>query len=170
MNIFRVLSLLCIVGAVGTTAFGANAAQTKISKPPAMSVPLTSEELYKLYNNRSWIWKDGAGYFAAKQRKFKAWTGEGSGSYGLGRWFVTEPGKLCFKAVWYAKAGSASALTCFSHRKKGNVIFQKREPDGDWYAFKTTPANADNEYRKIQPGDYVTARYNRMRAKLSPNR
>lgn len=169
MTILRTLSLLCIAGAVGTCAFGANAAQSKMTKPPAMSVPLTSEQLFKLYNNRSWIWKDGAGYFAVKQRVFKAWTREGTGSYGLGHWFVTDPGKLCFKAVWYAKTGNAPALTCFSHRKKGNVIFQKREPDGEWYPFKTTPVNVNDEYRKVQPGDYVTARYNRTRAKLSPS-
>jgi len=166
MTIFRTLSVICIFGVIGTCAFSANAAQNKNTKPPAMSVPLASEELFKLYNNRSWIWKDGAGYFAAKQREFKAWTGEGKGSYGYGHWFVTDPGKLCFKAMWYAKTGKAPALTCFSHRKKGNVVFQKREPDGDWYSFKTVPAKTGDEYQKVRHGDYVTARYNRVREQL----
>jgi hypothetical protein len=168
MKKIRRLSLLCtIIAATGAVAFDADAAQTKMTKPPAMSEPLTSNELVKLYGNRSWIWKDGAGYFAVKQREFRAWTGEGSGSYGAGRWFVTDPGKLCFKAIWYAKTGKADALTCFSHRKKGNTIFQKREPDGEWYAFKTSPAGSGDEYRKVQPGDYATARFDRMRAKFS---
>jgi hypothetical protein len=165
---FRALLLLgAIVAAASSISFGADAAQSKTTKPPADSLPLTSEELFKLYNNRSWIWKDGAGYFAVRQRQFSAWTGEKKGSYGLGRWFLTEPGKLCFRAIWYADTGKASALTCFSHRQKGNVIFQKREPDGDWYPFKTVPARRGDEYRNVRPGDYVTARFNRMRAKLS---
>ena len=155
MTMFRAISLLCIVGVVGTFAHPASAAQRKPSIPPAMSEPLSSQELFNLYSNRSWIWKDGAGYFANRQREFKSWTADGGGSYGLGRWFITDPGKLCFKAVWHAKGGSAPALTCFSHRKKGNAVFQKREPDGDWYQFKTTPARVDDEYRKVRPGDYV---------------
>ncbi|HMF66593.1 MAG TPA: DUF995 domain-containing protein [Phyllobacterium sp.] len=172
MKKFRTLPLLCtIIAAMGAGALDADAAQSKskMAKPPAMSEPLTSNELVKLYGNRSWIWKDGAGYFAVKQREFKAWTGEGAGSYGVGHWFVTDPGKLCFKAVWYAKTGKASALTCFSHRKKGNIIFQKREPDGDWYPFKTSPARTGDEYRKVQPGDYATGRVDRMRTKFSQN-
>ena len=167
MSTFRVLSLLCILGAVATFALGSSEAQSKPSKPPAMSDPLTSQELYNLYSNRSWIWKAGAGYFANRQREFKSWTADGGGSYGLGRWFITDPGKLCFRAVWYAKSGNAPALTCFSHRKKGNAVFQKREPDGDWYQFKTTPTRADDEYRKIRSGDYVTARMNRMKTRIS---
>ncbi len=168
MTGFRTLMLLgAIAGAVSTLSSGAEAAQSKMTKPPVNSTPLTSEELFKLYNNRSWIWKEGAGYFAVKQRQFNAWTAEGKGSYGLGHWFLTDPGKLCFKATWYAKAGNAIALTCFSHRKKGNVVFQKREPEGEWYAFKTAPASLSDEYRKVRPGDYVTARFNRVRTRLS---
>ncbi|MCX8279134.1 DUF995 domain-containing protein [Phyllobacterium sp. 0TCS1.6C] len=169
MRKFKTLSLLCMLtAATGAITVDAHAAQTKMAKLPAMSEPLTSNELVKLYGNRSWIWKDGAGYFSVKRREFKAWTGEGAGSYGIGHWFVTGPGKLCFKAMWYAKAGNADALTCFSHRRKGRTILQKREPDGDWYAFKTSPAAAGDEYRKIQPGDYATSRLVRLRAKLSP--
>ncbi|MDL2410498.1 DUF995 domain-containing protein [Rhizobium calliandrae] len=167
MTVFRTLILSCILGAISTGAFAANAIPSTTSRPPAKSVPLTAEEVFQLYYNRTWIWKDGAGYFAAKRRDFRAWSGEGTGSYGVGHWFVTDPGKLCFKATWYAKTGNAPALTCFSHRRRGNVIFQKREPNGDWYPFKTTPAKVDDEYSKIRPGDYATAGYNRMRIKLS---
>lgn len=168
MSGFRRLMLLgAIVGAVGALSAGAEAAQSKASKPPAQSTSLTNEELFQLYINRSWIWKEGAGYFAVKQRRFTAWTGEGKGGYGLGHWFLTGPGKLCFKAMWYAEAGNAPALTCFSHRKMGNIVLQKREPDGEWYPFKTAPARLSDEYRKVRPGDYVTARYERTRKKLS---
>jgi hypothetical protein len=170
MTVFRALSLLFILGAIGTSAFAATASQNKTTKPPAMSVPLTTQRVSQLYSDRTWIWKNGAGYFAVKQRAFKAWSGEGTGSYGVGHWSVTAPGKLCFRATWYAKTGKALALTCFSHRKKGNVIFQKREPDGDWYPFKTIPAKVDDEYQKLRSGDYATAGYNRMRVKLKQGR
>ncbi|MDL2398742.1 DUF995 domain-containing protein [Rhizobium mayense] len=167
MTAFRTLLLLCIFGAISTSAIAANTVHGTMSKPPAKSVQMTAEEVFQLYYNRTWIWKNGAGYFAAKQRDFRAWSGEGTGSVGVGHWFTTDTGKLCFRATWYAQTGSAPALTCFSHRKRGNVIFQKREPDGDWYAFKTTPAKADDEYLKVRPGDHATAGYKRMRLKLS---
>ncbi|MEK1887891.1 MAG: DUF995 domain-containing protein [Phyllobacterium sp.] len=167
MKIFRALSLLSILAVVTTFAFEASAAQSKAAQPLAASVPLTSQELYKLYGNRSWIWKAGAGYFAVKQRAFTAWSADGGGSYGLGHWFITEPGKVCFKAVWYAKSGDAPALTCFSHRKRGNVTYQKREPGGNWYPFKSTPARKDDEYNKFRSGDYVASGLKRMRAKIS---
>ena len=62
--------------------------------------PLTAKELFQLYQGRSWIWED-AGYFSPKQRRFTAATGNGT-YYGEGRWFVTNPGKLCRKATWTA--------------------------------------------------------------------
>jgi hypothetical protein len=172
MNKIRMLILLTAIAgtmsaAVAEAATPSKAAPSKAAAPPAMSKPLSSDEVYKLYANRSWIWKTGAGYFAVKKREFTAWTADGAGSYGLGHWFITDPGKLCFQATWYAKTGKAPALTCFSHRKKRNVVFQKREPDGEWYAFKTVPAKASDEYKNMKRGDYVTHQYNRMRKKLA---
>ncbi|MDQ0323389.1 hypothetical protein QO002_005595 [Pararhizobium capsulatum DSM 1112] len=176
MNRIRMLFLFAaIAGTMSVTVAEAAtprkaATSTKIAAPPAMSNPLSSDEVYKLYANRSWIWKTGAGYFAVKMRGFTAWTGDKGGSYGVGHWFVTAAGKLCFQATWYANSGKAPALTCFSHRRKGNVVFQKREPDGEWYAFKTVPAKPSDEYNKIKRGDYVTSRYNHMRKKLASAR
>jgi hypothetical protein len=169
MTKFRALLMMCAIsGFVGAGAINADAAQPKTSGAAQSAAPLTTDELVKLYHGRSWLWKDGAGYFSAKQRRFTAWSREsGSPSYADGRWFVTNPGKLCFKAKWHAREGAASALTCFSHRKKGRVVFQKREPDGEWYVFKTTPARTRDEYGKIRPGNYVSARLKRIEARLS---
>ncbi|SFU20379.1 DUF995 domain-containing protein [Mesorhizobium sp. YR577] len=146
----------------------AAAAPSKDSVAAQSAEPLSTQEVYRLYANRSWMWKDGSGYFPAKERRFVASTGNGSkGSYAVGRWFITDPGKLCFDAKWYAKDGASSALTCFSHREKNGVVFQKREPDGDWYVFKHARAQAGDEYRKLRLGNYVDARFKRVEARLS---
>ncbi|TIS57088.1 DUF995 domain-containing protein [Mesorhizobium sp.] len=164
----KLLALVAIGSCVGVGSFDAAAAQSKVGNVAKAATPLTTEELFRLYSNRSWLWKDGAGYFPSKQRRFTAVTGRGSaGSYGVGRWFLTDPGKLCFKATWHAKSGAAPALTCFSHRKKDGVVFQKREPDGEWYAFKNAPMKVGDEYRKLRPGDYVSANLGKIEAKLS---
>ena len=46
-------------------------------------------------------------------------------------------------------------------------MFQKREPDGEWYVFKNTPIKSRDEYRKVRPGDYVSAHFNRIQSKLA---
>lgn len=162
------LALAAIAGCMGLGSLdAAAAAKSKASIAAESATPLTTDELFRLYANQSWLWKDGAGYFPSKQRGFVAATGRGSkGSYGAGTWFLTPPGKLCFRATWYAKSGSAPALTCFSHRKKDGVVYQKREPDGEWYVFKNAPTRAGDEYRKLRPGDYVTTKLNKIKAKL----
>jgi Protein of unknown function (DUF995) len=171
MRKLRTLLALVAVGCMGMGSFGAVAASSKASIAAESATALTTEELLRLYSNRSWLWKDGAGYFRSKQRSFIAATGRGkAGSYGIGRWFLTDPGKLCFRAEWHAKSGAAPALTCFSHRKKGGVVFQKREPDGEWYAFKHAPVKSNDEYRKLRPGDYVSANFKKIRSKLSASR
>jgi hypothetical protein len=114
------------------------------------------------------MWKAGAGYFSTKARRFTAWSREnGSPSFGMGRWFITESGKLCFNADWHAKTGTATAITCFSHRKKGGLIYQKREPDGQWYVFKSRRAQATDEFAKLRHGDYVSSQLGRIEASVS---
>ncbi|MCZ4094247.1 DUF995 domain-containing protein [Sinorhizobium psoraleae] len=162
----RTVSLaVAIAAAIGATASVAEAATRRVNAQNAM--PLTHDELYRLYSQKSWIWKAGAGYFSVRQRRFTAWSKEnGRPSYGVGRWFITGPGKLCFKAEWHAKDGSAPATTCFSHRRQGSLILQKREPNGEWYVFKNVPAKPDDEFAKLRRGNYVSARLNRIEAGL----
>ena len=164
-KIWSFLVRFAIVGCVLATAFDAGAAQARKNAP---SRPLTTDELFQLYHSRSWLWKDGAGYFSPKQRRFIAATGAGStASFGDGRWFLTDPGKLCFRATWTAKSGSAPALTCFSHRRWGANVYQKREPDGEWYLFKHSPIRKGDEYAKVRPGDHIGSRFERTKARLA---
>lgn len=162
----RTLSLIVAIAvAMGGATSAAEAAGGRVN--PQRATPLTHKELYRLYGQKSWIWKAGAGYFSVRERRFTAWSSEnGTPSYGVGRWFITGRGKLCFRAEWHAKDGSAPATTCFSHRKQGGVILQKREPAGEWYVFKNAPAKADDEFTKLRRGNYVSARLARIVSRL----
>ncbi|MFE0018057.1 DUF995 domain-containing protein [Mesorhizobium sp. NPDC059054] len=165
----RLIMGAVLVGMAGVGTVAASAAPSAATIKQAE--PLSNDDLYRLYSQRSWIWKDGAGYFAVPQRRFSAWTGKGrSASYGVGSWFIADVGRLCFRADWYAKSGSAPALTCFSHRRKGNVIFQKREPKGDWYVFANAPVRKGDEITKLRRGDYVMARLSKVEDKLAARR
>ncbi|MDX0697652.1 DUF995 domain-containing protein [Sinorhizobium medicae] len=154
---------IVLVAGLATASF----AEAAAARADRKSTALTHAELFQLYGQKSWIWKEGAGYFSVQARRFTAWSKEnGKPSYGVGRWFITGPGKLCFRADWHAKDGSAPATTCFSHRKRSGVIYQRREPDGAWYVFKNAQVRPDDEFVKLRRGNYVGARLNRIEARL----
>ena len=143
------------------------ASQAAVNAAAEAASPMSVDEIFGLYVNRSWIWSDGAGFFANSKREFKAYSGRGrNASYGEGNWFIKSNGTLCFRATWVASDGSAPAVTCFSHRKDGNTIYQRKEPGGDWYAFQSTPALRSNEIRKLKKGDFVSRNFNRIKAQL----
>ncbi|MDZ5698799.1 DUF995 domain-containing protein [Chelativorans sp. M5D2P16] len=159
------------LGFLTAASCGAAAAPEDFAEKAEAGSPLSSGELYQIYNNRSWLWDQGGGFFSVKERRFTAWAGSGAdASYGIGLWFITEPGKLCFRAKWHAREGAAPAVTCFSHRKNDGVIYQRREPDGDWYVFRDVPAKRSNEYAKLRKGDHVSARLKRIEARMSSDR
>ncbi|MGO6938131.1 DUF995 domain-containing protein [Rhizobium johnstonii] len=163
--------MLLAVVLTGGIATAASAAGTNEPAGIENAKPMSSAEIYRLYNQNTWMWKAGAGYFSAKARRFTAWSREnGSPSFGMGRWFITESGKLCFNADWHAKTGTATAITCFSHRKKGGLIYQKREPDGEWYVFKSAPAQATDEFAKLRRGDYVSSQLGGIETSVSKTR
>ncbi|WP_027687027.1 DUF995 domain-containing protein, partial [Rhizobium leguminosarum] len=60
-----------------------------------------------------------------------------------------------------------TAITCFSHRKKGGLIYQKREPDGQWYVFKSAQTQATDEFAKLRHGDYVSSQLGRIEMSVS---
>ncbi|RFB79964.1 DUF995 domain-containing protein [Methylovirgula sp. 4M-Z18] len=154
------------VAAIVPTAM---AAQSETAKALA-GKPLTGSELTQLYRNRTWIWDHGGGYFAAKDNTFNAWSGKGSSaSYGEGVWFTASGGRLCFDAEWHSAQGNAPALTCFSHREKNGVIYQRREPAGAWYIFKHARVKHDDAYLKLQLGDRVAGHIPRIKERLASN-
>ena len=130
--------------------------------------PMSAQELRVIYQNKSWIWKKGAGYFATKERRFSAWGGSvAKPTYAEGRWFLPERGgKVCFRAEWYYRGGSKPELTCFSHRKAGATILQRREPDADWYVFRNPASTKADAFSKLKRGDYVGTKLERRRAAL----
>lgn len=169
MSMLRILTLItAVVGGLSMSASAGSAAQELAGVD--MAKPLSNSEIYRIYSHNSWMWKDGAGYFAVSKRQFKAWSGKGSNaSVGTGIWFITDPGKLCMRATWYEKGTSSPATTCFSHRGKDGVIYQRREPDGDWYIFKHAPTRKGDEITKFRRGDYVSRHLDRMMPAMASN-
>ncbi|MGM4983968.1 MULTISPECIES: DUF995 domain-containing protein [Rhizobium] len=118
--------------------------------------PMSAAALKRLYSGRSWIWKDGAGFFSRNHNHFTAWSHKGSQkSYAKGTWYVTDRGKLCMSALWYSGKTAARNVSCFLHREKAGIIYQKRASGGKWYVFRHNPIKHDDEVLKLRRGDNV---------------
>lgn len=154
------VALLVIAGMVA-----APAAAQSIPTPPPKTRP-TAEQVFQVYAGRTWLWQDGAGYFAPDWR-FVAWSGSGQkASYASGKWRTDDLGRMCFTATWTGADYSAPATTCFSHRIDGKVLYQAREPNGMWYIFRHDPVRKRDEYLRLERGDRATAGFERNRLAL----
>jgi hypothetical protein len=162
----------CLLAAscfVSTFALGSPVeAAGKDSTPSHDALPMTSFELYTLYRDKSWKWPAGAGRLQADGRRFTAWSGSGNkASWAEGRWTVNDRGQLCLKAQWHLVSGVFPNTTCFSHRKLGDIIYQKREPAGAWYVFKHATPTEGDEFNELIGDDLVSQDLQQIRSSLA---
>lgn len=156
------LSTLCLAGASAATPSRTDDGTAKLA---AAAAPMSARALEALYSGKTWKWKDGGGYFSSDRHRFAGWSQKGDAwSYGKGRWQVNNSGKLCMPAVWYYRTGYSNNVTCFLHREKDGVIYQKPALGGSWYVFQHNPVRRGDEVRKLVPGDRVSKPLARLQA------
>ena len=129
----------------------------------------SAADVRAIYMDKTWVWQDGAGYFA-ESGHFTAWSGTGDKTtYANGLWWVDDKGQLCIDAKWRMTNVAKANITCFDHRRDGNVWYQKKVPSGSWYVFKSDPGKPDDESEKLKRGDLIAAKLQTIEAKLGPN-
>jgi hypothetical protein len=129
---------------------------------------MSAAELYKLYRGKTWVWSNGAGFFA-KDGRFSAWSGTGDEAvYATGGWWVNFLGGVCIDAAWHTRERAHVDVTCFDHSKDRNVLYQRRELSGDWYVFRSVPRKLDDEFEKLKDGDLVEAEIEKIKSKMNP--
>ncbi|MEI8716402.1 DUF995 domain-containing protein [Mesorhizobium sp. ISC11] len=159
------MQLMFLLALCGQTALSgtAHAAAAKDGRPAGTVIAPapTAYELQLLYADRTWIWKNGAAFFAQDNRRLQAWTsGQDTTSVAEGRWLVTKDGKMCMELAWRSKGYTGEQhRTCYSHRIQGRNIEQRKDPDGEWYGFKRSPEDPSDEYKKFEAGDTKGAQF-----------
>ena len=149
--------------AVATLKPKSKALKKLASLSPPPSKLMSALQVRRLFLGKTWLWPDGAGYFA-DDSKFAAWSGAGDKAvYGEGRWTVSAFGTLCMRATWYTKKAHGPNVTCFSHRIEGDTVFQKKLPSGTWYAFRNAPATPADEFAKLKDGDLVVQKVDEIK-------
>jgi hypothetical protein len=161
----RLAAALIVISLAGCQG-GSVATETAGNLPPTPTTVVGAADLHQLYDDKTWLWADGAGFFA-KSGDFSAWTGSGDkASYATGFWWVNDQGVICFDGNWRTKEGAKSAITCFSHRTDGKVLYQRRDPSGAWYVFKSDPVKSGDEFERLKAGDQVEAQLETVRTEV----
>lgn len=155
--------------AASTESSVATTAPVAEAGAPPGTVPMVASELFTLYRDKSWQWTDGAGRMDGTDRQFTAWVeGDKGKAWAEGRWLITDAGVMCLKANWHSDQGIFPARTCFSHRIGDGTIYQKREPDGQWYVFRHANSREDDEAKKLVSADLVSSRIDSLRPVRRP--
>jgi hypothetical protein len=151
----------------GLTMFAGQGSAGEKVVPPANARVMTAGELHAIYNDQTWVWSDGAGRMQSDGRRFVAWARSGaSATWADGRWIITSGGRLCFKARWHSSDGSHPAKTCFVHKQHRGVIYQRKEPSGDWLIFKHAVSAEGDEIRKLTSEDLVSQELEKIKSRL----
>lgn len=163
LNAIRISILSALV------CLGANAPSAKagITAKATAARAMTSDEVFRIYKNRSWIWKSGVGYFWGNGMKFQAWVGHRKKAMiADGTWRVNGRGWMCFIAQWATMREDVFARNCYAHRTDGRNIYSRELPAGKWYIFKHSPIRSYDEFRKLKRGDHITRKYSRNRQRV----
>lgn len=110
-----------------------------------------------MYSGNTWVWDEGAGYFAPNGT-FQAWTM--NDEYGLmhasGRWFVEIGGQLCYSARWFFDNTSSMSQDCFAHMASNGSVLQRDERElGQWYVFGRMNGAGELNSRRVRHGNLV---------------
>jgi hypothetical protein len=150
---------LLVTSCIFSTFAGPAQASSEDAVPPPEARVMTGVELYMLYHDKSWQWRDGVGWMRSDRRRFTAWAGSGQNfTWAEGRWIVTDGGRLCLDAQWHSSSGVYPDKTCFSHKRHHDTIYQKREPSEAWYVFKHPGFAKGDEFSKLVSKDLVSVR------------
>ncbi|MBY6057831.1 DUF995 domain-containing protein [Leisingera daeponensis] len=119
---------------------------------------VSGQSIAKLYSGKTWIWSKGGSYWAP-DGSFQAIWGD---SVGLGKWYATSKGNLCYEAVWYDGKGAAGSQhnECFRHvADSQGQLWKYSDKDKSWY--KPTREFAE----RVKPGNEISSQVRKLRRK-----
>ncbi len=118
-----------IVALVATFAF----TQGAMSDSPNKKNPVSGQEIISIYNGKTWVWSKGGSYWGGGGKFEAIWENK---AVGIGKWYATSKGSLCYEAVWKSEAGDGGSeiKRCWKHVKDSDGVLWKQDPETkDWY-------------------------------------
>ncbi|NVK16163.1 MAG: DUF995 domain-containing protein [Rhodobacteraceae bacterium] len=114
------------------------------------------ETIAKLYAGKTWIWSKGGTYWAPDGSFQAVW----EDSVGLGKWYATSKGSLCYEAQWYHGKGEPGdqRKECYRHiADSQGQLWKYSDKDQSWY--KPTREFAE----RLKPGNKIASRVRKLR-------
>jgi hypothetical protein len=167
MNRSMVFSLLWLstVSMLGAVAPDWASADTSTPRP-GKAKPVAAGELVEIFGDKTWQWGAGGGRFFAEGRRFVAYSEEGDkATIAEGRWRVTD-GRVCLVARWKSKEWNVRKRSCFAVLRDRGTIYQRSEPKGNWYVFRSYKPKPEDEITKFTSEDTVTPNVQRLKELL----
>jgi hypothetical protein len=167
MNRSAAFSLLWLstAGVLGAVTLDTASAEARRPRPGSAE-PIGAGELAAIFGDKTWQWKAGGGRFFAEGRRFVAYSEEGDKpTIAEGRWRVTD-GRLCLVARWKSKDWNVRKRTCFALWRDRGTIFQRSEPSGKWFVFRSYKPKPEDEMSKLTSEDTVTPNARRLKQTL----
>lgn len=118
---------------------------------------MSGQEVIQIYNGKTWIWSKGGSYWGSGGNFEAVW----DGAVGVGKWYATSNGKLCYEAEWRRTPVEGSVLKrCWPHVRDSKGRIWKQDPqDKNWY-------RAEKEMsERIKPGNKIKSEVRKLRKK-----
>ncbi|CUH87930.1 hypothetical protein PH5382_01859 [Phaeobacter sp. CECT 5382] len=123
---------------------------------PDRQRPVSGESVIEIYSGKTWIWEHGGSYWGRDGSFRGLWK---ETNVGIGKWYATSKGKLCYEATWYGAKDSPGEdiKRCWRHVVDSEGAIWKQNMDTkDWYR----PTKEFSE--RLQAGNKVQAAVNRL--------
>jgi hypothetical protein len=159
-------SMACLLLLVSVAACQTAARIPAVTQSPGGTTAVVPSDLREVYADKTWQWKYGAAFFATNG-EFRAWLNTNNNpAFAVGSWWVTDGGELCYSGFWRSKSQGSDHITCFAHRKHGEIWYQRKEPSGSWYVFRSHPAQRTDEIVWIKSGDLLETQFQAIRRQV----
>lgn len=134
-------------------SFGAASADS-----PDQQIKVSGQEVLRIYSGNTWVWSPGeGGAYWATDGSFEAFWQD---SVGVGKWYATTRGDVCYEARWASASGDGSSndRQCWRHVKDSEGVLWKQDPrTRDWYIAEFEPGTS------IIPGNGIEAEVTKLR-------
>lgn len=134
------------------------AATAVFAAGPDRKNAVSGQTIAELYAGKTWVWSKGGSYWGS-DGKFQAVWKE---SVGIGKWYATTRGNLCYEAVWYyddgGKVGEEPEKKCWRHvADSQGRLWKHDQKKNEWYRPKKEFAE------RVKPGNKIGRQVRKLR-------
>jgi len=129
-----------------------------MSESPNEKNPVNSQEVVNIFYGKTWIWKKGGAYWG-EGGAFEAIYNE---AVGVGKWYVTTSGTLCYEATWKKEAEEAGKFVkrCWEHVRDKDGVMWRNSVEKNFRFYKAASENAE-----FLSGNHIRSEVLKIRAK-----